>query len=158
MKLIKQCIEEPVPGSSSWLLFMFISSCECAITTVLFSTGWHSLRQEDLLFTKQHSAISEKEGKKVVYCCWVAQSVVKPFRKKRKLRAHVLLKMHFSWQESHVCALLAKHPCVCSFPFNPQHIGSRQARASCFYNATGLSRQSVEVIFQPDIFCSWGSL
>lgn len=71
------------------------------------------------------------------YCCWVTQSVVKPFwgkKRKRKLRAHVLLKMHFSWQESRVCVLPAKHPCFCSFPFNLQHIGSRQVKASCFYN------------------------
>jgi len=68
VNLIKQCIEEPVPGSYSWLLFMFISSCECAITTVLFCTGWHSLRQEGLLFTNQHSAVSEKGGEK----CFIA--------------------------------------------------------------------------------------
>lgn len=85
--------------ASAWLLLVFISSCECAITTVLFCTGWHSLRLEDLLFTNQHSAVSEK-GKKTFYCCWVAQCLVKPIRggkiiKKRKLRAHVLLKMHF---------------------------------------------------------------
>lgn len=109
-----------MPGAYSWLLLMFISSCECAITTVLFCTGWHSLRQEDLLFTNQHSALSEKGGK-LFSCCWVTQRLVKPIWRKEKedRKSTCVAQDAFSWQEACVCVLPAKHPCFCDFLVNP---------------------------------------